>query len=75
MSVCSEDGRTGPGRSCRNRITPSHRVDTSSCSRSLVFWSSPSDSESVLKDAADGGLWGRGLGVGGDILFRPMNST
>lgn len=34
MSACSEEGRTGPGRSCRNRTTPSHRDDTSSCSRS-----------------------------------------
>lgn len=34
MSACSTDGRTGPGRSCRNRITPQHRDGTSSCSRS-----------------------------------------
>lgn len=35
----------------------------------------PSDSESVRTDAADGGLGGRGFGVGGDILFLPTNST
>lgn len=36
---------------------------------------SPSDSESALTDVADGGLGGRGFGVGGDILFLPTNST
>lgn len=36
---------------------------------------SPSDSESALTDAADGGLGGRGFGVGGDIRFLPTNST
>lgn len=39
----------------------------------LVY--SPSDSESALTDAADGGLGGRGFGVGGDIRFLPTNST
>ncbi len=42
---------------------------------SPIFSYSPSDSESVLTDAAEGGLGGRGFGVGGDILFLPMNST
>lgn len=36
---------------------------------------SPSDSESARTDAADGGLGGRGFGVGGDIRFLPTNST
>lgn len=39
MSPCSTDGTTGPGRSCRNRTTTSHRVDTSSWSRSKkIHW-------------------------------------
>lgn len=40
-----------------------------------VWIYSPSDSESALADAEDGGLGGRGFGVGGDILFLPTNST
>lgn len=42
--------------------------------RKLRFCDSPSDSESALAEA-EGGLGGRGLGVGGDILFLPINST
>lgn len=38
------------------------------------FSDSPSDSESALADAEEG-LGGRGFGVGGDILFLPINST
>lgn len=40
----------------------------------LKLSDSLSDSESALADA-EGGLGGRGFGVGGDILFLPINST
>lgn len=40
----------------------------------LKLSDSPSDSESALADT-EGGLGGRGFGVGGDILFLPINST
>lgn len=51
------------GSDVGNKLKASERLD------------SPSDSESALTDAADGGLGGRGFGVGGDIRFLPTNST